>query len=187
MKILPFIESRISSVSFQPAEISDEQIRLLFLAASRAPSSYNQQPWRFVYSRRGTDDFNKYMGILSPANQQWAVNAGLLVLSFAETILPRNGKPNFFAFHDLGLATQNLLLQAESMGLHSHVMGGYDAQKASELAGIPEGFTAAAMIAVGHPGGTEDLPEPLLSRQTRRSGRNDFESFCFEDRWNNTK
>jgi hypothetical protein len=68
----------------------------------------------------------------------WARQAAALLLSVAKLTFDANGKPNRHAFHDVGLATANLSLQATALGLALHQMGGFDAMKAREEFSIPE-------------------------------------------------
>lgn len=145
------IGDRWSPVVFEPRPVSSDAVGSLFEAARWAPSSYNDQPWSFVFAQREqTNDFQRLLQCLVEANQQWAKDAGLLVLSVARAELSRTGKPNKFAWHDVGAATQNLLLQATALGLHGHPMGGFDAAKAQADLQIPAPFQPAAMIAIGH-------------------------------------
>ena len=74
-------------------------------------------------------------------------------------------KTNKFAFHDVGLATENLLLQASSVGLAAHVMGGFHADRAKATFNIPPEFEPVAIIALGYEGGTEFLPQPLARKR----------------------
>ena len=45
-----------------------------------APSSYNGQPWRFVYAVRGSDAWDRLYGLLAEGNQRWAEDLRHLVL-----------------------------------------------------------------------------------------------------------
>ena len=65
-----------------------------------------------------------------------------------------------------GAAAQNLCLQASSMGLMAHQLGGFDAEKARQTFSIPAQFKLMAMISVGHPVNESDIPEDLLARET---------------------
>ena len=61
-------------------EVSDNELMPLFEAARWAPSSYNNQPWRFVYARRNTKDWDKLFGLMGEFNQSWAKNAAVLIV-----------------------------------------------------------------------------------------------------------
>src|SRR6476661_5682389 len=89
------------------------------------------------------------------------------MLSVARETFEQNGKPNRWAQHDTGLATENLLLEAVELGLAAHPMAGYDAERARIEFGIPDGFTSIAMIAIGYPyrGPFEELDEKIRTKE----------------------
>ena len=91
----------------------------LLEAAHLAPSSYNLQPWRFLWTVRGDVEFDRVLLALDPGNASWAANASALVVgSFIRA--GRKGRPNAWAEHDLGMATAQLVLQAVASGLAVH-------------------------------------------------------------------
>lgn len=159
-----FIE-RWSPRAFKEDKLSQEQIDTLFEAAHWAPSSYNAQPWYFVYA--STDEaLNKLRPVMVEQNQAWANKAPLLILVFARKKLEFNGKDNTKAQFDSGSAWMSLALQAHSMGLITHAMGGFYDDKAYEVAGLsPDEFTPMCVIAVGYHGNTEDLPQPFQEKE----------------------
>jgi nitroreductase len=48
--------NRWSSRALSDEPVTKEQLMTLFEAARWAPSAYNEQPWRFIYTRKGDDD-----------------------------------------------------------------------------------------------------------------------------------
>jgi nitroreductase len=164
--------------------VEPERVRGILEAARWAPSSSNEQPWRFlVFDLRDSEALEAARSCLVEGNA-WARRAPLLLLSVACETFVRNGKPNPYGRHDLGLATENLLLQATDFGLAIHPMAGFDALRARELFRIPEGFTPTAMIAVGYPGKLEELSEELQKRETADRTRRSLEEWAFGGRWN---
>jgi nitroreductase len=145
------------ALSGQPVNAND--LNRLFEAARWAPSSYNEQEWRFLYALRETPLWSTFMGILTEANQAWCVNAGALIVVLSKKTFTRNGKPNAVHTFDAGLASMNLMLQAAAMGLIAHGMAGFDRDKARTQLKVPEDFAVEAMIAIGHPGNPDTLPE----------------------------
>jgi len=71
----------------------------------------------------------------------------VLVLAVARLDFAHNGTPNRHALYDLGQAVANLTVEATSLGLHIHQMGGFDSRLARELFAIPAGFEPAAVLA----------------------------------------
>ena len=74
-----FLE-RWSPRAFTGEAIPERQLSSLFEAARWAPSSYNSQPWRFLYARRDTEPWPRFLGLLNEYNQSWARNAAALVI-----------------------------------------------------------------------------------------------------------
>jgi nitroreductase len=146
--VLPVIHERWSARAFSPREVSKLDLRLIFEAARWAPSSNNEQPWRFIVGLRGTSTHQKINESLMGFNQAWAPKAPVLIVGLAKAKMT-NGSPNHFAFYDLGSASAHLVLQAAALGLTSHQMGGVDRQKGRTLLEIPEDYQIAAAIALG--------------------------------------
>lgn len=159
-----FIE-RWSPRAFKEDKLTQEQIDTLFEAVHWAPSSYNAQPWYFVYA--STDEaLNKLRPVMVEQNQTWANKAPLLILVFARKKLEFNGKDNTKAEFDSGSAWMSLALQAHSMGLIAHAMGGFSDDKAYAVTGLsPDEFKAMCVIAVGYQGDIKDLPESFQEKE----------------------
>lgn len=179
MKILEYIETRRSAMAFKPEPISIERIKLLLDAASLAPSAYNEQPWRFYVARREKEvGFNRILSALAEPNQVWAKNASVLVATAFEPKLNRNNADNFHALHDLGLATSCMLIQAQSMGLVTHVMGGFNRETLRDNLSIPDSQEIGAVIAIGLPGNIDELPEKLRDRAISPRNRKTLDEVC---------
>lgn len=180
VEIHPLIQDRWSPLSFRPEPLTKLQIQQLCEAARWAPSSYNDQPWSFLMAPRDDEiEFSRLLSCLADANQVWAQHAGLLVLAIARTTLTRNGHPNRFGMHDTGMATIQLVLQAEAMGLKAHLMGGYNAAQARAIYEIPESFEPAAVMAIGFPGEVEKLPSELQQRERSERSRRSLDQMIF--------
>jgi nitroreductase len=145
--------------------IDNETLLGLFEAARWAPSSNNNQPWRFLYARRETDLWPLFFGLLAEGNRIWAVRAAVLVVAISKTTFDFNGKPSRTHSFDTGASWENLALQGARKGLVVHAMQGFDYDRAREALHIPDGYQVEAMIAIGNPGRKEDLPEHLRERE----------------------
>ena len=161
--VLPVILHRWSPRSFADRDVSTVDLKKLFEAARWAPSSYNEQPWRFLVGTRNSITYKKIFDALMPFNQGWAGKAPVLILGAAKTKFTHNEGPNGFAFYDLGAASAYLVLQAVEIGLSTHQMAGYDQAAARASLGIPENFTLGAVIALGYQG----EPAALINQQLR--------------------
>ena len=161
----PVFIRRWSPRAMSGEPVSDRELLTLFEAARWAPSSYNEQPWRFSYARRDTQHWSTFFDLLVELNQSWAKNAAVLVVLVSKRTFSHDGKPNSVHTFDAGSAWENLALQAVRMGLVAHGMAGFDAEKARGELQVPGDFEVEAMIAIGRPGRSEDLPEPLRDRE----------------------
>lgn len=176
--IIDVIKNRWSPVVFDPAPLSADQIASLFEAARWAASSYNEQPWCYVYAMKGNDGREKLESLLAEGNA-WAKNAGLLILSFARTTFVKNGKPNRHYLHDTGAASALMTLQATSMGLVSHQMAGFSVETANSVLGVPEDFEPGSMIAIGTAGDPSAFPEDMQQRDASPRTREPQAAFAF--------
>ena len=132
----------------------------LLEAARWAPSSYNEQPWRFVVARKSDPGtYAKLSGSLMELNRLWASSAPVLILTLAKKTFTHNGAPNFYALHDAGIALGHLAIQATSMGLSLHIMGGFDRAAARTAFEIPEEYELGAAVAIGYAGEPSTLPD----------------------------
>ena len=151
--------------------LTEEELMRLFEAARWAPSTYNEQEWRFLYARRETPQWPLIFNLLYEANQAWCKNAAVLVVILARKTFTRNGKPNPVHLFDVGSSWENLALQATAMGLVAHGMAGFDFDKARADLKVPDEFAVAAMFALGRPGDPADLPEQLREAETPSNRR----------------
>lgn len=178
---------RWSPRAFSDRAVDPATLRTLFEAARWAPSSNNEQPWRFLVATRADQaEFDRLLACLLEGNRKWAFRAPVLILSVASLEFEGDKKPNRHAYHDVGMAAENLSLQATAMGLMVHQMAGFDVQKARTDCAIPAGFDPVAMIAVGYPGDPALLPDYLRERETKPRERQPLGDFVFSARWGQT-
>jgi len=180
------LEKRFSPYSFSSRAVEAEELRRLFEAARSAPSSYNEQPWRFVVvTRQDTEAFTRLLETLAGKNREWAQHAPVLVLSVAKLDFTHSGKPNRHAWYDVGQAVAYLTLQATALGLYVHQMAGFDAAKARQLLGIPQGYEPVAMMALGYLRDSESMQEVTRQHDRPRRARKPLESLAFDGIWGN--
>jgi len=170
--VLPVFHQRWSARAFSPRQVSKADLHRIFEAARWAPSSNNEQPWRYIVGLRGTPTHEKIAACLLGFNQAWAPKAPVLIVGLAKAKMT-NGSTNHFAFYDLGASTASLVLQAAALGMTTHQMGGIDREKARAQLEIPAEYEIAAAIALGyqdHPEtlGNEELVKRELSPRNRK-------------------
>jgi len=175
LPIDPVLNARYSPRAFSGRDITDEELELLLEAARWAPSSHNEQPWRFLVTRRGQEGHAALLSALIPSNQIWAAKAPVLVLNMVMRDFAFNGKPNYHAWHDLGGALAQLTAQATSMGIGLHQLAGFHAEVARVAFNIPEHIELVSMLAVGFPGDPEMLEGHLREREMVHSTRKELD------------
>lgn len=156
--------NRWSPRAMSGEEITEAALFPLLEAARWAPSSNNNQPWRFLYARRNTQHWDTFFNLLAETNQIWAKYAAVLLVVISKTTFD-SGKPSRTHSYDTGAAWGNLALQGSLAGLVVHGMQGFDYDKAKEVLRVPDDYSVEAMIAVGKPGNKEDLPAYLQERE----------------------
>lgn len=169
----------------QQRPVSRRDLTALLEAARWAPSCFGDQPWRYlVLDRfRDRDAWQAGWDCLTAGNRAWVREAPVLLVSFADSVFRKNGKPNRWGQHDTGAASENLCLQGTALGLVVHQMGGFDRDKIRQAFDVPERFTAMAMIAIGHPGDPADLPEEKRAAEIAARSRVPLAEIAFETRW----
>ncbi len=182
----PLLRQRHSALAYDPERpVTEAQLELLLEAANWAPSSYGDQPWRFIVCDRQRDRraWERALDCLLPGNREWARTAPLLLLACASERLSRDGQPNRWAQYDTGAAVENLSLQACALGLATRQMGGFHLDQTREVFAIPETVTPMAFIAVGHPADPDGLPEPLRQRALAPRRRAPLAERVHHGRW----
>lgn len=165
-KIENCFRDRWSPRALSRENVSHEDLMRLFEAARWAPSSYNNQPWRFLYAFHDDERWWPiYTSLLVEFNQTWAKNAAVLVVMVSKKTFD-NGEPSVTHTFDAGAAWAQLALQAAMIDLFAHGMQGFDYDKAREVLHIPSDYQVEAMCAIGRMGRKEDLPEAMQQRET---------------------
>lgn len=181
------IQNRWSPRAFSDRAIPAEVLRSLFEAARWAPSSNNEQPWAYlVATMDDADSFEKALGSLVEFNANWAKKAPVLVIAVAELAFAKNNAPNRNAFYDVGAASLQLSIEATARGLVVHQMAGFDPETAKEAFNIPQGWEPIAAMAIGYPGETSSLPEPLQTREKAPRTRKPIREFVMSGQWGHT-
>ncbi len=170
-------EPRYSGRSYDSSrDVTENQLDSLINAAHAAPSCYNEQPWRFLitHKNRSKESYQLVFNSLVEFNQNWAKNAPILIVSIASLKFSKNGKPNRWGPYDTGAAAFAMMLQATTMGLMAHQMGGFDEEKLAKSFQISNEYTPIAVMAVGY----ETKGEEPLKKE-----RNPLENHFFKGEW----
>ncbi|MGI3900007.1 MAG: nitroreductase family protein [Janthinobacterium lividum] len=167
--IAPVFLDRWSPRAFAPDLISEPELLGLLEAARWAPSSYNSQPARFIFGRRGTPAFDALLDLLNPFNQSWAKTASALLIVLSNSLMRPPGQdkdvPSRSHSFDAGAAWMSFALQAQMRDWHTHGMVGMDFDRAFAELDVPQGFRVECAIALGRIGDKATLPEGLQARE----------------------
>lgn len=178
--IVPEIVERWSPRSFDATAIPETDLATMLTAAGLAPSAFNYQPWRFLFSHHGDENWDTFVSLLIEANQRWAKNASVLVFLLSDTVHEAGGSQAPSRTHslDAGAAWAFLALQATRLGYHCHAMAGVDFDRARTELRVPDRFRIEAAIAIGRKAAADLLPESLMKREAR-SGRRPVDEIAF--------
>jgi len=165
--------------------VAHEHIISLLEAARWAPSCYGDEPWRYIVCDKSTNEaaWDRAFSCLAEGNQSWAVNAPVLILALANTIFSHNDNENRWAQYDTGAATMSLCIQASSLDLMVHQMGGFSADKAVGVFSIPEQYTPMAIMTVGYQLAEDKITGELMQRESSARQRNPLADQFFDGEW----
>ena len=172
---------RWSPRSFTGEPMNQATLLTIFEAARWAPSSYNSQPWRFIYAHRDTPAWATLFDLLVPGNQAWAANAAVLMVALSKTLMTARGEeiPSHSHSLDTGAAWQSIALQATMLGWHAHGMVGLDMKRAIPALGVPNGYHVECAIALGRRRDGASLSDQARAME-KPSARHPVETFAFE-------
>ncbi len=177
----PLFVKRWSPRAMNGEPVTPEELMRLFEAARWAPSSNNNQPWRFVYCMRDNPCWTTFFNLLTQGNRVWCVNAAALVVVVSKNTFDSGKFARTHSF-DAGAAWMSMALQGTVMGLVVHGMQGFNYDQARKDLSIPFDYSVEAMIAIGRHGTIEDLAPEKRGMEFPK-GRNPIASFVFEGRF----
>jgi nitroreductase len=185
--ISEYIEKRWSPRAFDGQAIDPSVLKELFIAAGRAPSSSNEQPWRFMVGEKGSSTYDKIYETLVDFNKAWVKTANVLVIGIYKKISEKTQQEATHAAYDLGAAVAHLSMCAYEHGLYVHQMGGFDPKKCDELFELPEGYATKVAFTIGYPGDKSQLHEKIAALEKGVSSRNAIEEYVFEEKFGQSK
>ena len=165
---LSVIHNRKSVRNFTGESITQNEMDIILKAAMAAPSAVNCQPWEFiaVSDRKTLDELGD---ALPYAKMIFKAGAAIIVCG-----VPANAYKQMeeYAVIDSTLASQNILLAAEAIGLASIWTAAYpypDRMKSVRtILGIPADVIPLNVIPLGHPTGEDKPKEKFNSRKIHK-------------------
>jgi nitroreductase len=180
------IAQRWSPRAFDESKpVPPQAIVSLCEAARWSPSSYGDEPWRYIVWDKLADPaaWHRAFSCLAETNQVWVKRAPLLILSLANNNFRHDGCANRFSQHDTGMASMAMVLEAVALGLVAHQMGGFNTTKIRDEFDIPEHYTCMSMIAIGYPASANILEGNLKERELAPRARQPLGVHFFAGAW----
>lgn len=150
------IFERRSIRSYQDKHVSDETIETILRAGMYAPSAGNEQPWEFVVIR-SKKMLESLCSIHPHAKALLSCNVAIAICG---NLSCQKYSAQYWVL-DCTLAGQNIMLQAQEMGLGSVWLGVYPCkyrmENIVELLHLPQNVVPLSIIALGYPAGS--IPE----------------------------
>jgi len=180
--ILDEIMKRKSGRAFTDKSITDEMLNSILEAGRWAPSCGNTQAWNFVVLRDKAV-LAKAHEMLSKGNA-WGKAAPVMILVTAKEDggCPAHGLPYFTM--DVGLAVQNMLLQAVHLGLMGHPTAGWKEDGLKEVTGIPDEHRIVTVVFFGYEGDFDKLDERTQEKEKKPRTRKELSELSEIVHWN---
>lgn len=167
MEVIEAIKTRHSIRSYKTTPVDNKTVEFVLDAARWSPSWANTQCWRFIVVRdsKTKEELAETLGrnpsynAVKTAPVLIVICAELKKSGFYKDNQPCTDKGDYWYMFDTALAMQNLTLAAHSAGLGTVHIGRFDARKAEEILGVPQGFCVVEMTPLGYPEG-EAKPTP---------------------------
>jgi nitroreductase len=147
------IDERHSVRHFEPnVDVPPEFVQRLLVAATRAPSAGNRQPWYFYVVR---DPTVKSALAAAAYGQEFVSQApvAIVVCSDAEQSAERYGQRGreLYCLQDTAAATAQILLAAVALGLGACWVGAFDEERAAGALDLPVRHRPVAILPIGKP------------------------------------
>lgn len=169
MEFLEGIKGRRSVRKFTDEKVDHDVLERVVQAASCAPSWKNTQIARYIV----IEDNAIKNEIADHCVMDFAFNAAtiknapaLVVVTYVagRSGFERDGsfstsKEDRWEMFDAGIASQTFCLAAHKEGLGSVIMGIFDEDKVAQAAHVPQGQKVAALIPVGYPAESPEMPK----------------------------
>ncbi|HOW10870.1 MAG TPA: nitroreductase family protein [Bacteroidales bacterium] len=156
-EMLELILRRQSDRKYSDRPVEEEKLERIIEAARMAPSACNAQPWKFVV----VNDPEKLARLAKAASAK-VLGMNMFVEQAPVLIVIVRESPNFsskagglikskdYSHIDIGIAAENISLQAAAEGLGSCILGWFDEKEVRSILGIPRSKRVELIISVGY-------------------------------------
>jgi len=176
-KVLDLLRARKATRAIADRPIEPEKLEAILEAARLAPSCANNQPWRFLVLTE-PDPLEKGREALSGGNY-WAKTAPVLIFGYSRPDLDCQIGPRQYYLFGLGLAVENVLLQATELNLVARPMAGFSPKKVREAFGLDDDLEVMVAIAIGYEGDLATLSEKHQAMSQAARERKPVEEIAF--------
>lgn len=155
--ILDLILSRQSDRKYSEKPVEKEKLERIIEAGRMAPSACNAQPWKFIVVNDPSLILKvaeaasaKLLGMNSFVNQAPVI---LVIIREQPNFSSKVGgtiKNKDYSLIDIGIASENLCLQAEAEGLGSCMIGWFDEKMIKKILSIPRSKRVELLITLGY-------------------------------------
>ena len=147
---------RQSDRKYSSKKVEEEKILSCLEAGRLSPSACNSQPWSFVVidqepvlqqaqKRIATMGMNRFVK-QAPVLIAIVLEKANLTASLGSVI-----KDKEYPLLDIGIAANNICMQATELGLGSCILGWFDEKGLKQLLDVPESKRIPLVIALGYP------------------------------------
>jgi nitroreductase len=156
-EMLELIISRQSDRKYSDKQVEKEKLERIIEAGRMAPSACNAQPWKFIVV-----DEPSLLGKIAEAASAKLIGMNIFVGQAPVLIIIVREKPNIsskvgstiknkdYSLIDIGIAAENICIQAKSEGLGSCIIGWFDESKIRKLLSIPRSKRVELIITLGY-------------------------------------
>ena len=159
MDIMEAIQKRRSIRAFKNTPVNRKVLESILEAGRLAPSWANTQTWRFVVIQDSDGKSQLADSVCLPGSRNNNVlnQAPVVIAACAELNKAgyREGKPStnkegYWFMFDCAIALQNMVLEAQELGIGTLYIGSFDAKKAEQVLNVPEGYCCVALLPLGY-------------------------------------
>ncbi|MEI6048903.1 MAG: nitroreductase family protein [Bacteroidota bacterium] len=156
-KMLDLITNRQSDRKYSTKPVEKEKLERIIEAGRMSPSACNAQPWKFIVV---TEPELKVM--IAEAASARVLGMNSFVGQAPVHIIVVRENPNFsskvgatvknkdYSLIDIGIASENICLQAKAEGLGSCMIGWFDEKMLRNILGIPKSKRIELIITLGY-------------------------------------
>lgn len=156
MNLREIIEKRQSNRKYKPDIIDREQVIKCIAAAHLAPSACNAQAWKFIIVDEPLLRQQVAEAAIDMGMNKFALQATVIIVAVLESanVTSKIGstiKRKDYTQIDMGIAVENICLQATELGLGSCIIGWFNERKVKKLLQIPVNRRVSLLVTLGYP------------------------------------